>query len=295
MTRSEPTVVYVHGNGNKLEKAALKDKWDNILYGSPQGDRSRMAHYADLLYDFPLPHEPSPRVDAKAVESFGDRDPEPLDQYRIELLAELEDDLGELNPKMAAMLDAMVAATPSAAEASASRDEESALELLPSKWLRERALRRLTKTAFKDVYKYLFGSSRQPIMDRLRAEVEDLRGPVVVVGHSLGSIVAFDVLNLWEDVGLDVKLFLTVGSPLGVKEIQDQLLGRLQVPDVVSSWLNLADPWDLVALDKTLKQEFPPNDRVEDKEVNNWTNNNHSIDGYLDRPEARQAVDRVLG
>ena len=97
---TQPTVVYVHGNGNKLAKDALKEKWDRILYGSDQGDLTRMAYFADIHYPFPLPHEASPGVDEKALESFSKNEPEPIDEYRLELLAELQDELGDLTPNM---------------------------------------------------------------------------------------------------------------------------------------------------------------------------------------------------
>src|SRR3712207_5570179 len=50
-----PTVVYVHGNGNKPAKDALKDIWDRALFGRDVGSRSRMAYWADLRYPDPLP------------------------------------------------------------------------------------------------------------------------------------------------------------------------------------------------------------------------------------------------
>jgi hypothetical protein len=44
-----PTVVYVHGAGNKPPRDDLKRAWDLDLFGQDMGDQTRMAHYADLL------------------------------------------------------------------------------------------------------------------------------------------------------------------------------------------------------------------------------------------------------
>jgi hypothetical protein len=115
-----------------------------------------------------------------------------------------------------------------------------------------------------------------------------------VVAHSLGSIVAYEVLR---ELGssVEIDLLLTVGSPLGVKEVQDLVIGPLKVPDGVANWVNLSDPLDLVALDKRLKGEYPPASRIVDQLVTNQTPNHHSISGYLDKPEARVAVGVAIG
>jgi hypothetical protein len=50
-----PTVVYVHGNGNKVRKELLKAEWDKALFGNHVGATSRMAYWASLRYAAPLP------------------------------------------------------------------------------------------------------------------------------------------------------------------------------------------------------------------------------------------------
>ena len=48
-----PTVVYVHGAGNKPPADDLKRAWDLDLFGHDMGQRTRMAYYADLLHATP--------------------------------------------------------------------------------------------------------------------------------------------------------------------------------------------------------------------------------------------------
>ncbi len=60
---------------------------------------------------------------------------------------------------------------------------------------------------------------------------------VLLVGHSLGSVIAFDVL--WElshrfAVPGRVDLFLTIGSPLGLAFVRSQLLGAREAGGAVS-------------------------------------------------------------
>jgi hypothetical protein len=83
---------------------------------------------------------------------------------------------------------------------------------------------------------------------------------VLLVGHSLGSVIAYDVL--WElshrfaEPGR-VDLFLTLGSPLGLSFVQDRLLGareegRRRYPSNIRRWLNLAAVGEMTALDRPL-------------------------------------------
>ena len=51
----QPRVVYVHGNGNKVRSELLKSQWDRALFGSDMADLSRMAYWAPVRYDRPLP------------------------------------------------------------------------------------------------------------------------------------------------------------------------------------------------------------------------------------------------
>jgi len=83
---------------------------------------------------------------------------------------------------------------------------------------------------------------------------------VLLVGHSLGSVIAFDVL--WEfsrrfaEPGR-VDLFLSIGSPLGLRFVRQQLLsarerGPRRYPANIRRWLNLAAVGEMTALDRPL-------------------------------------------
>ncbi|MFC5749921.1 hypothetical protein [Actinomadura rugatobispora] len=76
--------------------------------------------------------------------------------------------------------------------------------------------------------------------------------PVIVVAHSLGSVVVYEAL--WACPELRVDLLVTLGSPLGMPNV---VFDRLQPapsqgwgerPPGVRRWINLADAGDLVAL-----------------------------------------------
>lgn len=88
--------------------------------------------------------------------------------------------------------------------------------------------------------------------------------PVLLIGHSLGSVIAYDAL--WELSQVEkwpgkVDLFLTLGSPLGMNYIQRRLLGRgnkdkLQYPANIRHWSNLSAVGDLTALDRVIYNDY---------------------------------------
>jgi hypothetical protein len=147
----------------------------------------------------------------------------------------------------------------------------------------------LVKRTFADVYAYFFGGSGDAMRSRLRSTLAEVDGPVVVIGHSLGSIIAYDVLRE-SGPARDIPLFVTVGSPLGVTEIQDLVTRPLQVPGGVAMWRNVADGRDLVALDRTIRPEYAPSERTADFLVVNDSANHHGIGEYLSSGPVRSAV-----
>ncbi|MGL4974671.1 MAG: hypothetical protein ACRC56_05200, partial [Bosea sp. (in: a-proteobacteria)] len=149
---------------------------------------------------------------------------------------------------------------------------------------------------------------RQATRDRLlvhlrRAQKDDLR--TMLIAHSMGSIIAFDVLLVHPE--LKVDHLVTVGSPLGLAEVKSasrREFGRLQVPEGVGRWDNFSDQRDpIAALDMRLASDFPANSRgvkIADHGVHNQyvapsgKANPHKIYGYLRTPEVSVTVAAFL-
>lgn len=117
----------------------------------------------------------------------------------------------------------------------------------------------------------------------------------VVIGHSLGSVVAYEALcSLPAEPAC---AFITIGSPLGIRNL---IFDRLQpapadeigvVPARVCSWTNIADRGDVVALAKELRPFFGP--AVQDIRVNNGAQA-HNARPYLTSVEVGRAIAEAL-
>jgi len=92
---------------------------------------------------------------------------------------------------------------------------------------------------------------------------------VVVVSHSLGTIIAYDVLSDPRFATRAVPLLVTLGAPLGYTEIQDVIAHPLRIPAPVALWANFADPLDIIALDTRLADDFGGEPKIVNTRVDN--------------------------
>lgn len=126
---------------------------------------------------------------------------------------------------------------------------------------------------------------------------------ILLIAHSMGSIVAFDVLTFLTDK-INIHTLVTIGSPLGLPivvgkiaaEQRQKLNGQSFMctpPSVVKYWYNFSDILDKVALNYQLADDFSPNKYgvkpvdflvVNNYELNGITNPHKSY-GYLRTPE----------
>jgi len=135
-----------------------------------------------------------------------------------------------------------------------------------------------------DVAKYLTNPAIQQTIDNgVRSALLSGR-EAVVVSHSLGTVVAYNVLMSRTGAfpGVKVPLFVTLGSPLAVNAIKSRLRPH-GFPPAVGRWYNAMDPDDVVSLYPLTKQHFDTGAKIDNHEkVDNHTDNQHGIEGYLD-------------
>jgi hypothetical protein len=307
-----PHVTFVHGMCNKppaadplhIWRRALADGSDPLPLGD-LGVTSSFVYWADLLYE-------RPEDDLSACESILEDSPEAIDaggsapppQARN---AEEQAFLEGLRAKMTAFSDVeLEAAAPEVPDA-----PQGSLERVPLPWFIKKAF---LNAFLRDVHHYLFdvtfappGRTPVPIqttirrrfVDALRAP--DVTRPHVVVSHSLGTVIAYDCLKRVADCRA-VDGLVTIGSPLGLDEIQDRLRPEWSrdhgFPAAVESgWANLYDLLDPVCgFDANLADDYRCDavERVEDVAVGNDGAWRHSATKYLRQPALRHSLRRLL-
>jgi subtilisin family serine protease len=293
--RQESILVYVHGIGNQPPADQLKLDWDLALFGKDLGPRSRLAYWSDILHPPAGPSAKSTRrrstgsdteleVGALLANAGVDADDEDAQAYALALL-------GGLGVKEALP---------------AGRGVGKKVLPLPG-FLRKPISRAFLETFVTDTAAYFFRDGTRPrIRQRLSDQLHLPSGqPVTIVAHSQGSIIAYEVLSALAADGLSLDALVTIGSPLGIREVQDFLdPDTLRIPPVVTRWANFADPLDLVALDKVLAGDFsatpPATTEIQDEVIVNSATrklvgfNPHSAVGYLAHPKVRRAVAEAM-
>ncbi|MFF4661073.1 hypothetical protein [Streptomyces sp. NPDC001381] len=108
---------------------------------------------------------------------------------------------------------------------------------------------------FPEVARY-FTARREAVRERVREALLRHR-PQIVLAHSLGSVVAYEALHdLAGEGGLDVRLLVTLGSPLALPHAVFHRLrpapldGLGTRPGPVRRWVDIADAGDFVAVPK---------------------------------------------
>lgn len=302
------SIVFIHGLANKPESTYLYELWKRKLAQDDGFDcdanvGSAMAYWADVLY-------PSPDTDLAAYESAGSE--------ALADAAAVKDGavFGALaaSPK-ARKLAIALGVDPEDPQVAEPTEEERAgvqFERVPvPAWLRKRLMARFARDAFLYFMNEPFSPRpgetfrvrdelRRRFLDRLRAAQG--QGPLVVVSHSMGTIIAYDCLMHEPDCPA-IDGLMTVGSPLGLDEVQDFFpawtrrdgfpSARLKGP-----WVNVYDPLDpVVGLDPLFASDFQRGGQpaVLDVREDNWGTWRHSISKYLQGRLLREHLTQMLG
>ena len=135
----------------------------------------------------------------------------------------------------------------------------------------------------RDVYLYLkIDACRTAINTIVAASLNS--EPTVIVAHSLGSVVAFDLLRRQNSTA-NVPLLVTLGSPLGVMQIRNAFR-PLKYPRGVQGWYNAYDERDYVALYPLDEKNFALTPAIENYgAVQNQPPTRHAILDYLSNPK----------
>ena len=133
-----------------------------------------------------------------------------------------------------------------------------------------------------------FNFTRQLAQNRLIKAIAD--DTSVLVAHSLGTVIAYEVL--YANADLPVRTLVTLGSPLGNPVVRPRVVPSVSEspapwPGSVKMWFNIADRTDIVAFEKRLAHVF--GDRVQDSLVYNGATI-HDVRPYLTARETGRAI-----
>ena len=106
---------------------------------------------------------------------------------------------------------------------------------------------------------------RTKVKDAIRKAQEDNPNGIILVGHSLGSVIAYDVIRELQSEGgehFPIKAFITMGSPLAW--VTDLRLADGEITDAALNiegieWVNFYDEQDPVPLNVGLPNSIFPN------------------------------------
>jgi hypothetical protein len=170
-------------------------------------------------------------------------------------------------------------------------------------WLPEPIKQKIIKETAMEAYYFLFDKTyTEPssnITYQVRSElrsrlINDLKnasksnGKIIIVSHSMGTMIAYDVLRNVADCP-QVDTLITLGSPLGITEVQEELKAieteKIDFPaDKLKQWINIYDPLDpICGLDPRLSNDYLQVDgkSVRDIKESNWGSWRHNISHYL--------------
>ncbi|MFE0156470.1 trypsin-like peptidase domain-containing protein [Nonomuraea sp. NPDC059007] len=150
----------------------------------------------------------------------------------------------------------------------------------------------LIAAVFRDVAAYLDDSSvRQAVLASVERTLP-ASGQVVLVAHSLGTVVAMDLLTRLP-AALEVPLLVTLGSPLGLDAVQGRLLsGGPHRPDRAGQWLNVWSQSDPVSIGCPLEDDWKG--QVDERAVDNPLQRSHDVAEYLSHPHVARSLLRHL-
>jgi len=296
-------IIGIHGLRNKPASDLLREWWlcalqEGLLrIGKPHPQLSLdLVYWSDLLYPEPL----DPEISDPDDELY-------LDEPYLAGVASQEDEDAGLKDIIRHYI------------------ERQMHQLLLRKDLslkNEAFANALLKKLFRDLDLYFNevrpenGSPtiRENIHERLLAAIEKAgRHKVILLAHSMGSIIAFDVMTRYPERTRNVETLVTMGSPLGQALVIGKLAGELgkirngsgnlSTPPALSGrWVNLADPRDLIAFDQTLANDYQENAwgvrpvdlRVFNDYMNGDEENAHKSFGYLRCEELAREVDTFI-
>lgn len=277
-------LVFIHGRSQEdKDPLLLRQKWVGALrQGLDAAGLELPIDEKDIV--FPYYGDALRDVTSDSPESLATvRFPllEHEGHFACEVLQECLDDIGITQEVIESQTTAADGVSDRVNSALSNEWVHRGLSLL-DKYVPKASARSMESTA-ADVTQYLHNPEVQGYVDNGVAKAfSDCGGSdVVVVGHSLGSIVAYRVLSAAGLVNCPVKALITIGSPLGLRVVRETL-EPIEHPPNVGYWFNAYDKRDIIALNPLDAGFFNVSPAIDNfGGVVNESDNHHKIRGYL--------------
>lgn len=322
-------VVFVHGLAKKPPKKKLEEIWrwglerddtpEPFKGNNPgidldhKGVPGTFNYYADVFYgtDYETEFDSYFESESDAVVQEQNFDevagelviPVPINAKEAKFLEEVERKMREA-PAPEEPLG--LASLPAAQEAA---------QFEIASWLPRPVKQAVIKKMAMEAYYFLFRKDyvrpsdgvtfnvRQVLCDRLIKDLKKAKEraeKIVLVTHSMGTIIAYDVIRNYTNCPR-VDVLFTLGSPLGITEIQEQLSAdgskHVDFPPALGRWINVYDPLDPVCGADPRMDDYAPFEgrKVEDVRESNWGSWRHTITHYFAGRQFRALLAQALG
>jgi hypothetical protein len=284
-------IIFIHGLSNKPSPKDLRRIWLEALSQETDNDSGlnlgalginvSFIYWADLFYESPLPsgdyesnyESLASEIEAKLNSSTHDQSNQWIDELENAYRDTFEEeDVEEMKT-------------------------DDPYEAIPL----PRSVKKLfLKKLVREAHAYLFNVNG--VKDTIRSRVLEVIKSndfdnTILVGHSQGSFIAYDVLTMEECP--EISGFMTLGSPLGVDEIQKELDWSRDngfPENLIGDWVNIYDSLDPVSrLDPILANDFKKDSEeiVKDIKEQNWGYWRHSATKYFKGSKLRSELRRL--
>ena len=291
-------IIYIHGmNKQNFSSASLKQRWLSLLkHGLEQSHRQacfayikrhvRIPFYGDLLLRHHLhnvlnastlmpqdwPHFPL-RQPLKSQPS-----PPHLHQYLAETCK-----IPELNIEDALTFNQKLKFITTLSRNTALRDFMVLLNYFPH--LHDT----LIKKFLIETYSYLANARfMQQVHQRIGQRLHDNKS-CILIAHSLGSVIAYHYLLLHPE--LNVQRFITLGSPMAFRVIQEHLPQPMTRPEAIrGDWINFYCSDDFLTAFPLSEPPFQFQPAIINQKIRTSIYHPHDIDGYIQHPDVIKAL-----
>ena len=111
----------------------------------------------------------------------------------------------------------------------------------------------------------------------------------IIVAHSLGTVIAYNLLHQFTN--FKIQRFITLGSPLAFKVIQEKLaLPIARPPQLRGDWFNFYSPDDFLTAFPLSEAPFNFKLPIINQAITTSFYNPHSIIGYLQHPAVINSI-----